>query len=102
VSGNKPIQWDGQHRAPGLRHNATWPNKIRTDPYCPSVWAVPSNHLPFVIESGKELPAGTGKPVDMRLRDTLDTRSHIKIPSTACQSFTTATVEDELKGFSGS
>ena len=43
-----------------------------TDPYCPSERAVTSNDAPFVIESDDELPAEMGKPVGMRLRDSLD------------------------------
>ena len=99
--GNKPIQQDDQYRAPDLR--PTWPNKVRTDPYCPSVWAMPSNDTPFIIKSGEELPAKTRKPVGMMLRDKEGekaTRSHMKMPSTACQSFTTATAKDALSRLS--
>jgi len=35
--------------------------KRGTDPYCPPVWATPLDDAPLIIQSDKELPAGTGK-----------------------------------------
>jgi hypothetical protein len=28
-----------------------------TDPYCPSVWATPSNDIPLVVKGSKEFPS---------------------------------------------
>ena len=41
--------------------------KCGTDPYCPSVWAIPSDNAPFIIESGEELPSERGNPMAVRL-----------------------------------
>jgi hypothetical protein len=68
----------------------------RINPYCPPVWTIPSDDAPFIIESGEELPAIRGKPMEMRLRDTpqwgrdRDREAHMKIPTRTCQSFTAA------------
>jgi len=32
-----------------------------TNPYRPAVWATPSDHTPFIVKSGEELPAGNGE-----------------------------------------
>ena len=37
--------------------------KCGTDPYCPPVWAIPSDDTQLINESDEKLPAGTGKPV---------------------------------------
>jgi hypothetical protein len=34
--------------------------KKDTDPYCPSVGAVPPDDIPFIVEGGKEFPAKRG------------------------------------------
>jgi hypothetical protein len=35
--------------------------KGRTNPYCPPVLAMPLDDAQFIVESGEELPAGSGK-----------------------------------------
>ena len=76
MSGNKPIQRDDQYRASCIC--PTWPNEVRTDPYYPSVWAMPSNDVPFIIKSGEELPTRPGKPVSLwdQVRGENDKVSH--------------------------
>jgi hypothetical protein len=70
VSGNKSIQRGDQHEV--LVRGQRDPKKRGTDPYCPSVWATPLEDAPFIIESDKKFPAGTGKRTgDEIVRDTL-------------------------------
>jgi hypothetical protein len=42
--------------------------KSETDPYCPTVLAMPPDDTPFIIESSDELPAGRRRKWGMRLR----------------------------------
>ena len=44
------------------------PKKGRTDPYCPCVWAMPSDYTQFIIETDDELPAGIGKRMGNEIR----------------------------------
>ena len=41
--------------------------KDETNPYCPAARAMPSDDIPFIVESDEEFPPGTEKPVRVRL-----------------------------------
>ena len=73
--------------------------KGQTYPYCPSVWAMPSDDAPFIIKGCAELPSGRGKLIGMKLRDL---NAHMKIPATTCQSLTSATAKYDFNGLSRS
>lgn len=55
------------NKGPGPLRNSNATKKGGTDPYCPPARAMPSDDAPFIMESDKELPAGTENPVRMRL-----------------------------------
>jgi hypothetical protein len=62
---------------------------------------MPSDDTQFIIESNEELPAVKMEGIRLRGREkTKDCGAHMKMPSTTCQNFTTATVKDGFNGLS--
>ncbi len=37
------------------------PEKMTTDPYCPSVGTMPSDDIPLIVKGGEEFPARSGE-----------------------------------------
>jgi len=70
-----------------------------TDPYCPSVGAMPTDDIPLIVEGGKEFPARRERPesnsqVKHWKQSTAGKLTYI-YHSRYCQRFTFATVEKD-------